>query len=315
MVFFDRVIMNRFGVISRLRSADSSMRPSSRLQRSIGLLVVAVATGRSPNSGRDYSRWATKLTQDLLEDYEITAPPTSDRSCTNLEPGESCSQAGTEVLLRPRFFKILNVDLINGQMSLKLWLRMSWYDTRLAWNPSEYGNITQLRLNAESFNALEVNQIWVPDITAYNSVNGLMHSFDASLANVYHDGSVFWSRPGVLHVMCRFAGLVMFPHDGGLLSCPIEFGGWASSGEIQGIVQPVDCEGQALQVATSGQEEVAMASYQEYSLTKITCERDNYYYASEPEVPWPVARYRVYLSRATSYYYITYLIPIILVTM
>ncbi len=36
---------------------------------------------------------------------------------------------------------------------------MSWNDSRLIWNPEEYGNITEIRVNP--------SRIWMPDLTLY----------------------------------------------------------------------------------------------------------------------------------------------------
>ena len=41
-----------------------------------------------------------------------------------------------------RFFKIQQVQTGIGTMRIQVWLRMSWIDTRLAWNESEFGGVT-----------------------------------------------------------------------------------------------------------------------------------------------------------------------------
>ena len=48
------------------------------------------------------------------------------------------------------------------------------------------------------------------------------------------NGEVYWSRPGILDVLCKFAGLNRFPMDS-QLSCDIDFGGWLHSGTFQGV--------------------------------------------------------------------------------
>ena len=118
-------------------------------------------------------------------------------------------------------------------MRLKVWLRTYWTDTRLAWNPADYGGITTVPFTAQSFSAPEDSEIWLPDVTPYNSLTGLMSTFDPEMATVSSNGEVFWSRPGLLDVMCRFSGLVNFPTDS--LSCNVEIGGWALGGGVQGV--------------------------------------------------------------------------------
>ena len=78
----------------------------------------------------------------------------------------------------------------------------------MAWNPADYGGITQVRLQATSFSDPETSDIWLPDITPLNALTGLMHSLDPALALVSYDGTVYWSRPGMLEVLCKLHGLV-----------------------------------------------------------------------------------------------------------
>lgn len=48
-------------------------------------------------------------------------------------------------------------------MNSNVWLRMSWTDHYLTWDPSEFGNIKEVRL--------PINNIWKPDVLLYNSVD------------------------------------------------------------------------------------------------------------------------------------------------
>ena len=77
-------------------------------------------------------------------------------------------------------------------MRLKIWMRMNWVDQRLSWNPDDYGGIEQIWLNQQHGEPLVEH--WAPDITPYNTREGLDKTLDAAQALVYSDGSVFWSR-------------------------------------------------------------------------------------------------------------------------
>ena len=72
----------------------------------------------------------------------------------------------------------------------------------LAWNASEYGGITWLPFLGNSLSAPEDTEIWLPDLQPYNTITGIIDSLDAAVAQVSSDGTVFWSRPGLLDVMC-----------------------------------------------------------------------------------------------------------------
>ena len=125
--------------------------------------------------------------------------PVSDRSSG---PYCNVTAAGTDVSVQIRFYKVEAVAQTAGHMSFKAWLRYSWKDERLAWDPSEYGGITYHYVRAVADN------LWIPDLTIYNSQGGFSGSFEDQLALVSSDGSVSWSRPGTVSLLCKFSGLV-----------------------------------------------------------------------------------------------------------
>ena len=171
--------------------------------------AVAASARADPygaNRRMEYTQYATQLHEDLLTGYNKAVAPRSVRRV-------NYSEAGTDVLLQLRFFKVESVSPSNGRLAMKVWWRYSWSDLRLSWDPSHYGDVRELKFHAADLSDPETTDIWLPDFTAYNSANGLMHSFEPAMASVRHNGDVFWSRPGTLDVLCRFSGLVMFPYD------------------------------------------------------------------------------------------------------
>ena len=150
--------------------------------------------------------WSTSLRATLLDGYDKISPPISTRLV-------DYSEAGTDVTLNIRFFKIEGVDQSGGTMSIKVWWRMRWDDERLAWDPSAYGGITKLSFAAADSTDLENTEIWAPDVQPYNAKSGLMNTLEPARATVTHTGHVYWARPGSLTVLCRFSGLVAFPFD------------------------------------------------------------------------------------------------------
>ena len=272
-----------------------------RLPRLLLVGVLATAKCALPaNYRKTYSDYASQLSNDLLANYVKSQPPTSDRSV-------DYSKAGTDVKLQLRFFKLDSIDAAHGSMRIKIWWRMSWTDQRLSWDPAAYGGVSQVKFHASTFADPETTEIWLPDATAYNALEGLMASFDPAMAVVESDGTVFWSRPGIMSIMCRFSGLAAFPY--GDLSCPIEVGGWANSGAFQGIDAMDD--GCSSLVYT---EEVSLASYTEYQITHVECTKELYEYPSAPNEPWPVMKFRVMLKRSTFYYVNMYIMPCVVFT-
>ena len=185
---------------------------------------------------------------------------------------------------------------------LQVWYRLSWIDTRLAWNASDWGGITMTTFLTGSTG----NEIWVPDLQPYNSDEPISATLDYTAVMGSADGSQFWSRPGKLELMCKFSGLVAFPYD--TLTCGVEVGGWSWSGGFQGM--SLLNGGYEF----SDQETTAGSSYTEYSISGVTVELATYEYACCPNEPWPVATFQISLGRAASYYVNTLLWPYVALT-
>ncbi|PIO63295.1 Neurotransmitter-gated ion-channel ligand binding domain protein, partial [Teladorsagia circumcincta] len=90
------------------------------------------------------------------------------------------------------------------QLEVSAWLRFTWRDENLRWQPSAYENVTDLRHPAGT--------LWQPDILLYNSVDPAFDStYKVNLLN-YHDGSVNWVPPGIFKISCKL-DIYWFPFD------------------------------------------------------------------------------------------------------
>ena len=61
----------------------------------------------------------------------------------------------------------------NSELELLVWVRSSWTDPRLAWDPAEYGGIDQTTLHARMSDSPGVNDIWMPDFELHNTPTSL----------------------------------------------------------------------------------------------------------------------------------------------
>ena len=283
---------------------------SSHLQLAVLLVLLSAlpptraATPAAGNALASYTDYATQLHADLLANYNKAVPPKSKRTV-------AYSAAGTDVSLQLRFFKVESVTPAAGQMRTKLWWRTWWSDERLSWDPSQYGGVTELKFHASSYTDPETSDIWLPDLTIYNSLDAFHVSLEPAWASVRHDGTVFWTRPGLVSLMCRFSGLVMFPYD--KLSCPLDVGGWQLSGTHQGLTGGTPSGGPC--VTLEAPEEVSQDSYQEYQIVHVDCKGEVLEYSTAPGEFWPIVRFRIYLSRSYSYYAYFALFPSIVLTL
>lgn len=116
-------------------------------------------------------------------------------------------------------------------------------------------------------------------------------------ASVDSNGTVFWSRPGRLKSNCKYVGLQHFPFDE--LSCKIEFGSWAHSGNY---VRPIKLSGTGW---TSNSSLTSGSSFEEFKLleNKINVQNHAYPpYPGSPEDNWPVLIYSLFFRRSSKPY-------------
>lgn len=159
------------------------------------MIPFLISSAMPPQYARAYADHSTALQASLLAHYNTNVPPiTSARS----EKSIAVSDAGTDIKVQIRVFKVEEIAAANGRMTLKVWLRSKWRDERLAWNESAWGGISMITLST-----LQPQQIWIPDATLYNSLASISDTLESTQANVYSDGSIFWSRPGTISVMCK----------------------------------------------------------------------------------------------------------------
>ena len=87
------------------------------------LLVIAASLDAASGLAGQYLYNASihmkRLRADLLEKHDMWVPPMSTRNST-------VSAAGTDVSVQIKFFKVESVSQADGQMRLKVWVRMEW---------------------------------------------------------------------------------------------------------------------------------------------------------------------------------------------
>ena len=242
-----------------------------------------------------------------------------------------------KVKMQIYFYLIEKLVPATGVLHIKVWMRLSWRDERLVWDPTAFGGVTQVRMKPS-------DGLWVPDVWLYNGeVSDMGLTLEDAAASVSSDGSIFWSRPGQLKVICRFSGLVAFPRD--TLSCPMEFSSW----ELSNLFMELQHMDDAIITYSDGRVEVqdggydlpryetykrqstapgAIAlehqsssaafreSYHEWLIKSINSTKRQDYYPCCPNEPWAIMAYQIELQRATSsYYMLNFEAPLIILTL
>ncbi|XP_046650110.1 acetylcholine receptor subunit alpha-like isoform X4 [Daphnia pulicaria] len=104
-----------------------------------GLLVQPASCG-NPDAKRLYD--------DLLSNYNKIVRPVVNNSDV------------LKVRIKLKLSQLIDLNLKNQIMTTNLWVEQYWYDYKLMWEPSEYGEVSMLHVPSD--------HIWRPDISLYN---------------------------------------------------------------------------------------------------------------------------------------------------
>jgi hypothetical protein len=171
------------------------------------LASIALVSAQLPGPrSKGYTAAASAIRKATVYNpsYDRHIPPTSDRTFNFTGRGKNgsdldVSEAGTDVTVELRVFKIQEANPAEGTMRLKVWLRQMWVDQRLAWDPAEYEGVSKIPVRMRMDE--QVTEIWRPDILLYNSLEGVQVSLGDVYADVNSDGSIFFSQPGMFEVI------------------------------------------------------------------------------------------------------------------
>ncbi|XP_067931423.1 neuronal acetylcholine receptor subunit alpha-7-like isoform X3 [Watersipora subatra] len=186
----------------------------------------------------------------------------------------------------------MDVDEKNQVIQTNLWLIMQWSDYKLAWNPADYENITEIRLPAKL--------LWKPDILMYNSADP---KFDGSYPVnmvVYNSGFVQQMPPGIFTSSCLI-NIRWFPFD--IQSCQLKFGSWTYDGtKINLKVQAGVSTGSTDGYRKSG----------EWDLLGVPVERNVVLYDCCPDNPYIDLTYSINVRRRKLYYLVNIVLPCVM---
>ncbi|XP_034554859.1 neuronal acetylcholine receptor subunit alpha-2 [Notolabrus celidotus] len=111
--------------------------------------------------------------------------------------------------------QLIDVDEKNQMMTTNVWLKQEWNDYKLTWRPSDYDNVTSIRVPSEL--------IWVPDIVLYNNADGEFAVTHMTKAHLFYTGKVRWVPPAIYKSSCSI-DVTFFPFD--QQNCKMKFGSW-----------------------------------------------------------------------------------------
>uniref|UniRef100_A0AC34REW9 Uncharacterized protein n=1 Tax=Panagrolaimus sp. JU765 TaxID=591449 RepID=A0AC34REW9_9BILA len=144
-----------------------------------------------------------RLIKDLKENYDAIERPVRNHA------------EAVNVQLRIILQQIVDVDEKNQILNLVIWAQFKWHDYKMVWNPSEYGNLTEIRLPP--------GQLWEPDVILFNSAD---ENFGARFPVhfvVQHTGEILHAPPSIIKSSCG-VDITWFPFDEQL--CVLTYGSW-----------------------------------------------------------------------------------------
>lgn len=150
---------------------------------------------------------AKRLYDDLLSNYNRLIRPVSNHT------------EKVTVKLGLRLSQLVDLNLKDQILTTNVWLEHEWHDYNLAWDPSEYGGVTEIYVPSE--------HIWLPDIILYNNADGDYIVKTMTKAILHFNGIVVWTPPAIFKSSCEI-DVEFFPFD--RQTCFLKFGSWTFDG-------------------------------------------------------------------------------------
>ncbi|CAG0921526.1 unnamed protein product [Notodromas monacha] len=181
---------------------------------------------------------------------------------------------------------------VSFNMALTQIIDVVWLDAGLVWNPSDYSNITVIRIPS--------GRVWKPDILLYNNADSQYSSAVLSTnVIVTSDGQVTYLSSAIFKSSCQI-NVEFFPFDEQV--CVMKFASWTYGGYQVNLTTDAS-EGDLSNYVTNG----------EWDLIRMKVDRNVQYYSCCDE-PYPDITYTIILRRRPLFYVFNLILPCVLIT-
>merc|ERR1712226_2406 len=163
-----------------------------------------------------------RLLDDLLEDSQYNSQAIPMETGPDKVGGDNALNLAVGLGAR-------NIDLDPaGNLLMNAWLKASWKDFRLMWEPAEYSGVDRL--------FLPVDLVWTPDLSIYNQASYGDDFADQNIKQSPHKvvvtntGTVYWIPASKMLVDCSQDGFVPTqPADPAEeRDCHVKLGSWVT---------------------------------------------------------------------------------------
>jgi hypothetical protein len=173
--------------------------------------LVLLFTRLPTAAGKEDNVTEGRLLNHLLEGYQM-----------EVRPPKPVQDAILKTHYQLNMFHLVGLDEKMGTWELIIWVRVSWKESRMSWNPEDWGGIRQMQIDS--------SKLWTPSFLFYQQVS--QDVIINTAGYVGHDGAVFWSTPTRLLLNCVFS-LESFPNDE--QHCSVYIEGWNYHGLLQDL--------------------------------------------------------------------------------
>uniref|UniRef100_A0A1I8IAX4 Neur_chan_LBD domain-containing protein n=1 Tax=Macrostomum lignano TaxID=282301 RepID=A0A1I8IAX4_9PLAT len=189
--------------------------------------------------------------------------------------------------------QLINVEEKSQIMKSNVWLRMTWDDYQLRWDPTDFGGIKVIRVNP--------NKIWKPDIVLYNNADGKYEVSWQPNILIFNTGNILWIPPAIYKSSCTIH-VRYFPFD--QQECEMKFGSWTFD---------------ATQVGLDWYEGVKFMDLNDYwqsgSWDIIDCPGNITQIEKVGQAPQTMMIYTITIRRKTLFYTVNLIIPCVLISL
>ncbi|XP_046650083.1 acetylcholine receptor subunit alpha-like isoform X1 [Daphnia pulicaria] len=239
-----------------------------------GLLVQPASCG-NPDAKRLYD--------DLLSNYNKIVRPVVNNSDV------------LKVRIKLKLSQLIDLNLKNQIMTTNLWVEQYWYDYKLMWEPSEYGEVSMLHVPSD--------HIWRPDISLYNNADGHYELKLNTKAIVHHNGLVAWQPPATYKSACDI-DVEYFPLD--IQTCFLKLGTWTYAGYQVDLRHLDEVEGSNIVDIGMDLSEFYMSV--EWDILEVPAVRSEKFYTCCVE-PYLDITFNITMRRKTLFYTVNLIIP------
>ncbi|XP_070573648.1 neuronal acetylcholine receptor subunit alpha-10-like [Ptychodera flava] len=241
------------------------------VSKSVVLLVMAPALLTIAN--RVHCKSVSELVKRLTADYP-----------GRLRPVRNCSD-GVVISHRMTPRQIIEMDEKNQIIVLKAWLSEKWIDEYMTWEPADYGNVKDIRIQAD--------KIWLPDVVLVNSASQVYQQQIIPDVIITHKGLVTRMAPMLFRATCPIDP-AYFPFDDQI--CNMTFMSWSYHGGL-------------LDLAIDQNTNIdSFKSNSEWELTGLQVVKEWMYPPCCPE-HYPLIIYKLHLERRSTFYVFNIVFP------